>query len=328
MEQQRAVTAAAPEGSGASVASDGGLAATQAVATAAAAAAAAAPMPMATDVAVMKAGVGSGEGAEGGFPSGFNPDVDPELVLALRMSMEQQGADTAPATAPEGSGASATSDGGPAAIPADATAAPAVAAASLSTDGTTRMPMATDATVMKAGVGGGEAGEKGIQFGFNPDDDPELVLALRMSMEAQKADTADAAAPEGSGASAAAAAADSPAERPRRRDARVFAPCRRAEVVSGSLCLRAAAGRSVWCTASLFPAAGATPMSMATDAAVMMAGIRGGKGGAEGIQFGFNPDDEPELALALRMSMEQQVADTAQLPAALLTGASTNKATG
>ena len=55
---------------------------------------------------------------------------------------------------------------------------------------------------------GGAAPAGGFEFGVNPDDDPELALALRVSMEEQRArQQAEGGAPEGGETPAVAAGA-------------------------------------------------------------------------------------------------------------------------
>eukprot|EP00933_Yihiella_yeosuensis_P051686 TRINITY_DN4966_c0_g1_i1.p1 TRINITY_DN4966_c0_g1~~TRINITY_DN4966_c0_g1_i1.p1 ORF type:complete len:421 (-),score=163.21 TRINITY_DN4966_c0_g1_i1:78-1340(-) len=130
-------------------------------------------------------GEGMGGGADGaGFEFGVNPETDPELALALRISMEEerarQGATAGGDAAPAADAAAAAPAGGDAPAPA-ATAAPAAPAAPAS-----NLPAAPDAAIIEA---------MGME-----DMDDELRQALLLSM--QEAGPPPAAAP--------AAAADVP----------------------------------------------------------------------------------------------------------------------
>jgi len=135
-----------------------------------------------------EAGAAGGEGGNG-FEFGINANDDPELALALRISMEEERArqqqteggapaeGAAPAAAPDAAPAAAA----PAAAPApDSTPAPAAS-----------LPVAPDAAVMEA---------MGME-----DMDEELRQALLLSM--QEAEPAAAAAPAAAPAAPAAAPA-------------------------------------------------------------------------------------------------------------------------
>jgi len=123
------------------------------------------------------AGLGGDGGDAAGFEFGIDPATDPELALALRISMEeerarQQVADGgAPAAGDAAAALAAEGAAAPAAPEAAAAAAPAAAA----------LPMATDASVMEA---------------MDMEDmDEELRQALLLSLqEAGPMDTAPAAA--------------------------------------------------------------------------------------------------------------------------------------
>lgn len=159
---------------------------------------------------------GGGGGGEAGFEFGINPNEDPELALALRISMEEERArqqaaeggapaDGAAAAAPGADGAAtgaAAPESAPAAAPA-AAAAPAPAAAA-------PLPMASDADVLGA---------------MDMDDmDEELRQALLLSL--QEAEPMDTAAPEPAAAApdAAAAPAADPAPAPATAPADTPAP--------------------------------------------------------------------------------------------------------
>jgi len=113
--------------------------------------------------------MGGGGGGGEGFEFGINPENDPELALALRISMEEERARQAASGG--GEAAPAAEAGG--AAPATAAAAPAAAdaggaaAAPAATGGA--MPMATDAAVLEA---------MGME-----DMDEELRQALLLSMQ-------------------------------------------------------------------------------------------------------------------------------------------------
>lgn len=158
----------------------------------------------------------AGEGAEGmaaaaaggdaGFEFGINPADDPELALALRISMEEERArqQAADGGAPAEGGAAAApgAEGAAEAPPADGTAAPA-AAATPAPAAAAPLPMADNADVLGA---------------MDMDDmDDELRAALLLSLqESEPMDAAPAAAPGDAApapaADAAPAATPAPAE--------------------------------------------------------------------------------------------------------------------
>jgi len=142
---------------------------------------------------------GGGGGGDAGFEFGIDPTTDPELALALRISMEeerarQQAADggappAAPAAGAEGAAAAPAADGAAAAAPAPAPAAP--------------LPMATDAAVIEA---------------MDMEDmDEELRQALLLSL--QEAGPMDTSAPAAETAPPAATEAPKPAEPAPAKDA-------------------------------------------------------------------------------------------------------------
>jgi len=150
-----------------------------------------------------EAGVAAAGGGDAGFEFGINPADDPELALALRISMEeerarQQAADGgAPAeggaaAAPGAEGAAGAA--APEAAPADGTAAPAAAAAPAPA-AAAPLPMADNADVLGA---------------MDMDDmDEELRAALLLSLqEAEPMDAAAAEAPAAATDAAPAAAAE------------------------------------------------------------------------------------------------------------------------
>lgn len=120
---------------------------------------------------------GVGGGGEAGFEFGINPNDDPELALALRISMEEERARqaTSPA-APEGAPEAGAASTAPALAPAATAPAPQPAAPAAAPAG---LPLATDAAVIEA---------MGME-----DMDEELRQALLLSLQEDAA--ADAGAP-------------------------------------------------------------------------------------------------------------------------------------
>jgi len=128
---------------------------------------------------------GGGGGGDAGFEFGIDPAADPELALALRISMEEErarqqvadGGAPAEGGAPAAEGAAAAPAEGAAAAPAPAPAAP--------------LPMATDAAVMEA---------------MDMEDmDEELRQALLLSLQEAGPMETDAPAPAPAAAAPAAA---------------------------------------------------------------------------------------------------------------------------
>jgi len=163
-------------------------------------------------------GDAAGPGANAGFEFGIDPAADPELALALRISMEEERArqQVADGGAPAEGGAAALAAGeGAAAAPAEGAAAPAPAPAA-------PLPMATDAAVIEA---------------MDMEDmDEELRQALLLSMqEAGPMDTSGAPAPAANPAPAPAAAAT---ETPKPADP---APAKDAEMTDAPKAAEAAA---------------------------------------------------------------------------------------
>ncbi|CAE7172980.1 RPN10 [Symbiodinium pilosum] len=137
-----------------------------------------------------EAGAG-GEGGEAGFEFGINPNEDPELALALRISMEEERArqQAAGGEAPAGGEAAPAGQAPAAAAPAPASGETAPAAS---------LPVAPDAAVMEA---------MGME-----DMDDELRQALLLSMqEMDGGSAAPAAAPATAPAANTAPAATAPA---------------------------------------------------------------------------------------------------------------------
>eukprot|EP00931_Biecheleriopsis_adriatica_P066497 TRINITY_DN4083_c0_g1_i1.p1 TRINITY_DN4083_c0_g1~~TRINITY_DN4083_c0_g1_i1.p1 ORF type:complete len:434 (-),score=138.90 TRINITY_DN4083_c0_g1_i1:245-1546(-) len=129
----------------------------------------------------MGGGGGAGEGA--GFEFGINPADDPELALALRISMEEERArqQAAEGGAPAPADGAAPATDAPAA-PAAPAATPAPAASEAPAPAAAQLPVAPDASIMEA---------MGME-----DMDEELRQALLLSMqEAEPAAAAPAAAP-------------------------------------------------------------------------------------------------------------------------------------
>jgi len=89
------------------------------------------------------AGAAGGGGGDAGFEFGIDPATDPELALALRISMEEERIRQGGAPAEGGAPAP---EGGAAAAPADGAAAPGAAPASAAAP----LPVASDAAVMEA----------------------------------------------------------------------------------------------------------------------------------------------------------------------------------
>jgi len=154
------------------------------------------------------AAANAGAGGGGDFEFGVDPSVDPELALALRVSMEEERARQ------EAAAKKATDEGGGEAGPAPAAedeemkeaAAVAAAAEPGAVD-----PMLLDddqvaSTLQQAlamsmmdnpdgSGGGGGGGGSGAAPEVDPDMDPELALALQMSMAEQQPGDAPAANP-------------------------------------------------------------------------------------------------------------------------------------
>lgn len=174
------------------------------------------------DAGAAAGGGGGASGSGGNFAEygGVDPGMDPELALALRVSMEEErarqeaaskdedGGGDAPATAADASAEPVT----PAAAAATTPAAPAKvepeAAAAPSEDDLLSQALA----MSMAGEGGGDSGGGG--GGGDLDEDEAMQLALQMSMGIEPAPAPAAPAPapaappaEGGAASAATAAA-------------------------------------------------------------------------------------------------------------------------
>jgi len=173
-------------------------------------------------------GDAAGPGANAGFEFGIDPAADPELALALRISMEEERArqQVADGGAPVEGGAAPAAAEGAAAAPAEGAAAPAPAAAA-------PLPMATDAAVIEA---------------MDMEDmDEELRQALLLSMqEAGPMDTSGAPAADAVPAPAAAAAAPKPADP---------APAKDAEMTDAPKAAEAAAPAAAPAAAAADPAA-------------------------------------------------------------------------
>lgn len=183
----------------------------------------------------MGGGGGGGAGGDAGFEFGIDPAADPELALALRISMEEERArqQVADGGAPAEGGAVPAAAEGSAAAPAEAAATPAPVPAA-------PLPMATDAAVIEA---------------MDMEDmDEELRQALLLSMqEAGPMDTSGA--PAAGAAPAPAAAATEP---PKPAEA---APAKDAEMTDAPKAAEAAVPAAA-------PAAAAAPADpAAVDAA-------------------------------------------------------------
>jgi len=169
-------------------------------------------------------GGGGASGSGGNFAEygGVDPGMDPELALALRVSMEEERArqETASKGEGEGDAPAAAADGGEPATPAAAGAAAtpvapvkaeeAAPAAAPSEDDLLSQALAMSMAEGSGGDGGGGGGNEG-GGGGDLDEDEAMQLALQMSMGIEPASApapAPAApAPAAGGAASAATAA-------------------------------------------------------------------------------------------------------------------------
>ena len=164
--------------------------------------------------AAAAANAAGGAAAAGLDEFGVDPNLDPELALALRVSMEEerarQQANKDAAAAGEGGDAGASGSGGGQAeeAGADKAAAPAAAAAAAAADDVEMMDedvLLQQALAMSMGQPGGAAGAGGgdeAAMEVNEEEDPELAMALKMSMGAEGAGGAAAGGAAAGGAAA------------------------------------------------------------------------------------------------------------------------------
>lgn len=166
--------------------------------------------------AASAAAAAAGGGGGGDFEFGVDPSVDPELALALRVSMEEERARQEAAAKNEGGEASGAAgedaaNAATAAAGAETTTPAAVAPAAGGGQDTEATPMDEDALLQQAlamsMMGGSDSGAAAAAAtpaaaaaptsagDINMDEDPELALALQMSMAEAEGDAAPAAAP-------------------------------------------------------------------------------------------------------------------------------------
>jgi len=122
-------------------------------------------------------GAAAGGGGGGGFEFGVDPSLDPELAMALRVSMEEERARQAAADAAAGGGGG--SGDAAAAAPAPAAAADAGGAAPMDEDALLQQALAMS---MAGRHGGGGGGGEAMDEGAEADEDAELARALALSV--------------------------------------------------------------------------------------------------------------------------------------------------